>query len=272
MPSSFLIRVCLTLLFCCVTQYSSAHDTWLRTAESASDPLTFELVTGTRYPKAEFRPGADAIDQSICLNSTKVFELIPKEPQSSVLRLSVSTGPNEVLKNSALLCFVELKAFEIELAPSKVEEYFAEIRASEQIRTEWLKQKSNGQTWRENYRKFAKIEASYASSNTDGRTRPLGVGLELVRQSPLQNIRIGDELTWKLLRDGQLVIGQPVELLGENVPVGIWSQTDEAGMVKFRAIAPGAWLLRTTELRPPSSDNKSWESRFATYAFSVGKP
>jgi hypothetical protein len=95
------------------------------------------------------------------------------------------------------------------------------------------------------------------------------MGMDVVLQSTAWPLRVGDEATFQVLRDGRPLVGQAVELHGDRSPLGFWRRTDDGGRVRFRLPLAGRWVLRGTDLRVSSDTPDTWESRFVTLAFEV---
>jgi len=71
------------------------------------------------------------------------------------------------------------------------------------------------------------------------------------------------------LRDGQPLVGVPVELRSDLSPIGFWRQTDAEGRLQITVPLAARWLLRSVDLRPAASKPEGWDSRFVTLAFDV---
>ena len=90
------------------------------------------------------------------------------------------------------------------------------------------------------------------------------------RQRGPRPLRAGDTVEFQLLRDGQPLAGQALELHGEHGALGFWRRSDAEGRVRFTLPLAGRWVLRGTELRLADSAEVLWDSRFVTLAFEVG--
>jgi uncharacterized GH25 family protein len=152
---------------------------------------------------------------------------------------------------SAAACWAELHEFEIDLDPKIVEVYFRDALPSKEVRERWKALRAKGVTWHERYRKFARIQ--FAS---DG-AKPAGLDLEIVPA--------GKPGRFMLLSNRQPVPGQPVELVSERSPLGLWSRTNAQGEVEWQLPFAGQWLVRTIIIEPDG--DTAWKSRFATLVF-----
>lgn len=95
------------------------------------------------------------------------------------------------------------------------------------------------------------------------------MGMDVILDSGLQQVRAGDPLVFQVLRDGAPLAGLAVELRGERPSDSHWQTTDVDGRVRFRAPGRGRWLLRATDLRLSTVRADMWESRFVTLAIEV---
>jgi len=82
-------------------------------------------------------------------------------------------------------------------------------------------------------------------------------------------IRPGQDFTVRVLRDGQPLPGQAVELRSEASPLGIWRRSDDNGRLSMPAPAVGRWLLRGVDLRLSTTTPDLWDSRFASTVFEI---
>lgn len=144
-------------------------------------------------------------------------------------------------------CWAELKEFEIELDPRLVEVYFRELKPSEAVRARWKALQARGLPWRERYRKFVRSGTGSV---------PAGLDLEIVALGSGRFV---------LLSKGEPVKDQPIELLSDRSPLGVWSRTDARGEVEWAIPFPAQWLVRTIVIEPDGQEQ--WRSRFATLVF-----
>src|SRR5207344_3255729 len=94
----------------------------------------------------------------------------------------------------------------IELTPKQVEEYLAEIGASDLVRQRWLA--TPAKRWREMYSKHAKTFVRVGDTGTDRSwSEPVGMYLEIVPQSDPTKIVAGGELSVQVLREGGTIPG-----------------------------------------------------------------
>ena len=246
---------------------ASAHDTWFAwIAPTPIDEPQLLLGTGNRFPVTEIAVdiqyfakksgcrGADGMARALVLQRyTETFSVLRPTPA--------------VDRAAALSCAVELDAFEIELAPDKIEIYFKEIRPSAAVLEAWAGLRARGLPFRERYVKSARIERGHSALSRE----PRGTAMDVLRLAPEGPLTVASEATFQVLRMGQPLANFNVELINERSAVGLWQRTDAQGHVRLRLPLPGRWLLRGTDLRLSTRDATRWDSQFITYAFDVAR-
>lgn len=247
---------------------AQAHDTWfeLRSAPP-TDELRLALGTGNRFPVMEFPLGIEQLRLSGCRGEAVTPSPLAHDgDEAQALRLR---GAGLAAGRGALSCWAQTQAFVAELTPPLVALYLKEIQAPTTVRQAWAEQQRRGQTWTERYTKHARIELPDAAGRL-GATSPSGMALDLLLLGEPRSLHAGDTVDFQLLRDGQPLAGQALELHGEHGALGFWRRTDAEGRVRFTLPLAGRWVLRGTELRLAESADVLWDSRFVTLAFSVG--
>ncbi|MBC7995771.1 MAG: DUF4198 domain-containing protein [Rhizobacter sp.] len=261
-------KTALAWLLCAMAGSASAHDTWFERLPSAKPgELRLALGTGNRFPVHEFGVGAASLRASGCrantLNaSVGPLKTVRETPTALIVRAQSAT-------TAAVTCWAQQQPFEVEIAPPIVETYFKEINAPQALRTAWAEMRARGITWKERYSKHARIELP---GQRGGSAQPTGMAMDVLLQSGLQAVRVGDALVFQVLRDGEPLPGLAVELHSNQSPIGFWKQTDAQGRVSFAPPLAGRWVLRGTDLRLSTTEPDTWESRFVTLAFEVASP
>jgi hypothetical protein len=142
--------------------------------------------------------------------------------------------------------------------------YLDEIHATDAVRQLWAGRQAKGLAWKERYTKHARIELGEGAPLAG----PTGMDMDLQLEGPRRRPHAGEPVLFRVLRDGQPLAGQPVELVDAQQRSAGWAVSDEQGRVRFTVPAPGRWLLRGTALWPVDGD--AWESGFVTLAFQAG--
>lgn len=153
-------------------------------------------------------------------------------------------------------CWLQLVPLDVEVRPDLVDAYLLEIRASAQTRSAWQAQRAQGLPWLEQYTKHARIDLPGSPSSA----QPVPLGMDLVRQADGRLL---------VLRDGQPLPGQAVELLSGGLALGIWRRSDDQGQLSLGSLPPGPWLARAVDLRQRAEQPGHWDSRFVTLAFEL---
>ncbi|MBL8340251.1 MAG: DUF4198 domain-containing protein [Rubrivivax sp.] len=245
-----------------------AHDTWFERVEAgeraAAQPLQLALGTGTHYPRYEDPVQPKYLAHLACVDGQGTA--YKTEPARAGRRHTVVRVPG--LDAAAFSCVARLHSFEIELTPALVDVYFEEIRAGDALRAVLSRQRAQGQPFEERYLKVARIEGLVAPARPQSAERQ---PLDVLRVAPGGVLKAGAEAVFEVQRDGKPLADQPVQLLNDAAPAGLWARTDAAGRITIRLPLPGRWLLRGVDLRPPASEGARWESRFIAYTFEVAR-
>lgn len=194
----------------------------------------------------------------------------------------------------ALSCWAETQAQDIGLGAAEVAAYLDEVNASPALRQRWAAQAAQGLPWRERFSKHARLElvppgpTTSAEGGLPTAAQPRArspLPLELVVEAPTPLANPGPApadaalsmssasrslaasprpaaITLRLWRDGAPLPDHPVQLLGDELPRGLWLRTDADGRLRLPVLPSGAWLLRGAELQPPAQDGGTWRSRF----------
>jgi Domain of unknown function (DUF4198) len=235
----------------------SAHDTWF----AAQPDGALLLATGNRFPVAETAVDIKFFARQGCMNSAgqdSRLALLRYTDQATLLRAPPAGSAS---------CFMQLDAFDVELPLDKVAVYFKEIRPSAAVLAAWTEMRSRGLPFRERYVKSARIDLGAGSASP----RPSGTAMDALRLAPLGALKVGDEATFQLLREGRPLADFNFELVNERSAIGLWHRTDAEGRVRAKLPLPGRWLLRGTDLRLAPNDPTRWEGQFITYAFDVAR-
>ncbi len=239
---------------------AQAHDTWFEPLPSPdAGEVLFALGTGNRFPL--FDQGVDTkyLAQKGCrvgAGAPRALGGVRYADKHTVLR----TAAVDV---AALSCWVQLDPFEFELPPDKIAIYFKEIRPTPEVLAAWDALKARGLPFLERYTKSARIDGDAAEP------LPTGTPMDVLRLAPTGALRVGNEATFKVLREGQPLPNFPVELINQRSPIGLWYRTDAEGLVRARLPLPGRWVLRGTDLRVSPDKPDRFASQFVTYAFAV---
>lgn len=232
-----------------------AHDTWFQPLGGAG---VLSLGTGTRFPQQSFPIGAEQLREHGCRDAHGAsVRLLPlRHTDVSLILLAAP---------QAASCWAQLMPFEVALKPEIVEVYLKEIDPPPAVRERWARLQAEGKPWKERFTKHSRI----AIAGED--TAPVPMGMDAILEGPAVP-HPGDTLSVQVLRDGQPLAGQSLELVGEQGQSAGWMRSDAQGRVRFEAPPAGRWIVRGVDLRPDGEDG--WDSRFVTLAFTTapGRP
>lgn len=252
---------------------ASAHDSWFAPLPRTDrGEAVFAFGTGNQFPVMEGGIPLSQLASSGCQGEGQrvaPMRWVADRPVALLLR---SARP--LPASAALSCWAQLHPIKIEIDDATVEIYLKEVNALPAVRERWQALRARGVRWQESYTKHARVELGALEAPgglTPAAALPAfiaGLGLDLRLETP-SPLRVGDTLRAQLLRDGQPLAGQPLELRSNLSPIGIWRQTDAEGRVSVTVPLAANWLLRGVELRPSESQPDAWDSRFITLAFQV---
>lgn len=245
------VAVLIILLALLSHRAALAHDSWFRVVASGAGQQ-LRLGTGQRYPQQETAIAPAYLARQGCRPGDAPGHERFMRPlgydRGQALQLQMPPG--------ARSCWAQLVPLDVEVAPQLVDAYLREIGAGADTWAAWRAQRGAGLPWRERYVKHARIDLDASV----GGAAPVPMDMDLVR-------RPGGLL--QVLRDGQPLSGQAVELLGDAAPFGIWRRSDPSGLLALGALPPGRWLARAVDLRPSADLPGHWDSRFVTLAFEI---
>jgi len=249
----------LLTLACMWAPPAGAHDSWFEPAAPAAGrtPSTATagllLGTGERYPQQQIAIAPEYLQRQGC----RPGDTPGGEQAMQPAGYAGTRALHLRLPPKSHSCWAQLVPLDVEVEPALVEVYLREIRAPAAIWAAWRAQRQQGLPWRERYVKHARIDLSARPQGT----APVPLGMDLVQQP-------GGQM--QVLRDGQPLAEQAVELLGDRMPMGIWRHSRADGTLDLAGLPPGRWLARAVDLRPQPAAAGHWDSRFVTLAFVIG--
>jgi hypothetical protein len=252
----------LVFILTCVLP-ARAHDTWLQPERFAATPgATLELG----LTSADGFNGSDT-----AIKPERVARVLGRlggeavaiaEPVAGAKALGFSAT---FTRPGIAVLGIELKPRLLELAPDKIELYFREIHAGDELRATWAAV-PEPRRWRESYVKQAKtfVRVGAPLAGDRGWAEPLGLALEIVPERDPTALRAGDELPVRVLRGGAPFAGFVMAFVSAGETREHVTVTDEAGRASALLDAPGAWLVHGTDLRRAKAAGLEWESDFTT--------
>lgn len=273
MPSMRLLPL-LTSLLLAWPATGRAHDTWFSVVpEARAGGLRLVLGTGNRFPQREFGVDAGLLDGQGCRHADRpavAMTVGASGPQGLSLRARPAQGARRG-QPASITCWAQLKPLEIRIEAALVAVYLDEIAAPAAVREAWREMHARGVPWQERYRKHARVE--HRDPRLGGGdappARPVPMAMDIVLDSGLDGLHAGQQVAFRVLRHGQPLAGQAIELRSDRSPIGLWVRTDGQGRAALRVPFAGSWLLRGTDLRLSSERPDAWDSRFVTLAFEV---
>lgn len=262
------IRTLTTLsLILLVSLAAAAHDTWLLPRRAFVAPGTrvqLDLTSGMKFPRLEFPIKLERLSAARCRLNGRIFDIPDRAAAPKSLLLNVT-----LIDEGIATLWVELEPKSLELTPKQVEEYFAELNASRELRQIWANA-GRARRWRELYVKHAKTFVRAGQANSDRSwAEPVGMALEIVPEKNPTMLRAGDDFSVRVLKDGAPLANFSLGIVREGNTLQSFKTTDAAGRVTFRLTRAGRWLLRGTHLRQATRPDTEWESDFTTLTIAV---
>lgn len=242
---------------------AAAHDTWLEQRPAPAGRVELALTTGELFPTAQTAIAAQSLVDRGCLSAAG--RRVPLQPAAaSPTALSLRAVPPR--GDSIAQCWVQTEAFDVEVPQRLVPVYLREIAAPDHVRLAWAEHVQQGLPWQERYTKHARISLEAATAPPAAIAPPMALDIEIDNVGAL---RAGETLRFRVLRDGQPLADQAVELRGDTSRFGVWRKTDAEGRASVPVPFAGRWVLRATDLRLLEARPGHWESRFITHTFTV---
>ena len=244
-----------------------AHETWLLPSTFTGEPdspVSFDLTSGMGFPVSDHAVEADRVAIARARCGSSEGDLNAGSGMAHALRMTYAFPVAGVA-----VVWLSLAPREIDLKDEEVEEYFAEIGATDKVRETW-KALRGKEPWHETYTKHAKTFLVIGKTARDDRSwaGPVGLAMELVPiASPLE-LHAGGEAQFELRMDGDPIPGVPVGLMTEGSDARSFATTDMAGRVSFHLTRAGRTLVFATHLRR-IPDKPGWRSDFSTLTLAV---
>lgn len=262
------MRICVTIGLLCVSFLTHSHETWLLPESFVlAEPgrVQFSLASGMEFGGDGVGIEADRIIASAILSSGDEGALRAGEKRPHALLLEGE------LQSGNACAYVQLAPRYLELDPESIEHYFDEIGASRAIREAWYAS-DQPERWRESYSKLAKTFLRTGAPVEVGSPcwkHSLGEGLELIPLSDPTDLRAGQRLSFRVLRNGERFAGQAVGVVRAGEERGELAFSASDGLVDFTFDQPGTYLLYATVLRRVERSDLDWESDFTTITLAV---
>lgn len=246
---------------------AAAHDTWLlpqRMHVAKGTRVQLDLTSGMKFPFLDTAIKPERVESARCRLNGKTFDVAERAAAPKSLQFNVT-----LLDEGVATIWVELAPKSLELKPSQVEEYFAELNASRELRMIWARA-GKDRRWREAYVKHAKTFVRVGTTAGDESWKePVGMTLEIVPEKDPSTLRANDRLPVRVLKNGEPLANFSLGIVREGNTFPGFARTNVAGRASFRLARKGRWMLRGTDLRQSTKPDLEWESDFTTMTFEV---
>ncbi len=246
-----------------------AHDTWLQPESFAATPgasLAFDLTSADGFvgPQSPIQP--DRLARTVARLGGAELSLGAALVTAHTLRVAAVLP-----RPGVAVVGVELKPRDLELEPDKIETYFREIHAGDDLREQWAAVREP-KKWRERYVKNAKsfVRVGEPGAGDRGWAEPLALALEIIPERDPTTLKEGDALPVRVLRAGKPLAGFVLAYVSAGETREHVAVTDAAGRATATLDVRGVWLVHGTDLRRVADDpNREWESDFTTMVVEV---
>jgi uncharacterized GH25 family protein len=245
-----------------------AHDTWLQPDRFAATPgavVTLDLTSSDGF--VGFQTAIQPERVARALGKLAGGELAPSVPSATEKTLRFSAT---VTRPGIAVLGVELRPRLLELAADKIEVYFREIHAGDELREAWAVV-PEPKRWRESYVKHAKtfVRVGEPAADDRGWAEPLGLGLEIIPERDPTKLQAGEALPVRVLRGGKPLAGFALGYVSEGETREHVAMTDAEGRASATLDVKGVWLVHGTDLRRVVAADREWESDFTTMVVEV---
>ncbi|MCX6955559.1 MAG: DUF4198 domain-containing protein [Verrucomicrobia bacterium] len=245
-----------------------AHDTWLQPDRSETTPgATFlvDLSSADGFTGFQTAIQPERVAKAVGRLGGAALVVGAGTATEKTLRFPVT-----VMRPGVAVMGVELKPRLLELEPDKIETYFREIHAGEELREQWAAV-PEPRRWRESYVKHAKsfVRVGEPAAGDRAWAEPLGLGLEIVPERDPTTLRAGEALPVRVLRGGRPLAGFVLAYVSAGETHEHVVMTDAEGRASATLAVRGAWLVHGTDLRRATVPDREWESDFTTMTVDV---
>jgi uncharacterized GH25 family protein len=244
---------------------SAAHDFWIV-------PGTFRPEVGASVPLT-LRVGDYFRGEPVLLSRTS-FERFSALGPDGVRQVSAKLGsdPAGALRIEAPGLWIvgyRSRPSRVTLAAEPFEKYLTD----EGLDGVLEQRAARGETTTQAQEIFSRCAKSLllAGSAAKENDRPLGLTLELIAEMNPYVLRPGEDLSVRLLYEGDPLPGALVVAIRRDAPSGrATARTDATGRALLRLSQPGVWLVKSVHMvRARPADGADWESFWASVTFEL---
>lgn len=245
-----------------------AHDTRLQPAQFAATPgalVRFDLTSSDGLVGFQMSIKLERVARVLGRLAGSELKVDSTEATEQTLRFAVT-----VTRPGVAVLGVELKPRDLELEPEKIEVYFREIHAGDDVREAWAAVPTP-KKWRERSVKHAKSFVRVGEPAADDRTwaEPLGLGWEIVPECDPTALKVGGALPVRVWRGGKPVAGFVLAYVSADETREHVAVTDADGRATATLDTKGTWLVHGMDLRRATGPDREWESDFTTMVVEV---
>ncbi len=248
--------------------WAMAHDTWLAPERFATMPgaiVMLDLTSSDGFVGFQTAIKPERVARTIGKLAGGEVNFAPTQPAEKTLRFPVA-----LTKPGIAVLGVQLHPRLLDLDADKIELYFREIHASDDLREQWAAV-PEPKKWRENYVKNTKTFVRVGEPAAGDRTwaEPLGLVLEIIPERDPTTLKENEALPVRVLRGGKPLPGFAVGFVSAGETREHVAVTDAEGRASAKLDTKGTWLVHGTDLRRATTAEREWDSDFTTMVVEV---
>jgi uncharacterized GH25 family protein len=261
-------KIFATLVLFLALSLAYAHEFWLQ-------PRKFKFAKGETMV-VDFMVGENFAGEYWDLKKHRVVKLdhLASETSTNLIG-SVQAGEGKNLSvtfqqdGTQLLVMQSNNAF-IKLDPEKFNAYLKEDGLDEVLEH----RTNNGtlaDTARENYARCAKLLVQVGDRTDDAYRKVAGLPLEIVPLSNPYALKMGDEISFRILFNGKPLAFTLVKIWNKREGKTFIQNlhTDKTGTVTTRLSNFGSWMVSTVKMIPSKEAAADWQSYWASLVFGL---
>lgn len=244
---------------------AAAHEFWIEPANfrpPAGKPLDVRLLVGQEFRGDTMIYLPEAFERFVTVNARGARNVSGLPGDDPAARLTPA-------EPGLLLVAYQSTRYSLEMDAPTFEKYL-EKEGLDSIRSLRTQRGTRDQPVREVYSRCAKSLLAIGGRDTGlDATRPIGLRLEIVPQTPIYQLKRGQELVVQLLYENRpLANAKVVAFSKKKLRNQLAQRTDTEGRARFVLPHADIWMLSAVHMIPaPANAKADWESFWSSLSF-----